>query len=316
MNLKKSLTENLGVKLIALVVAMFVWFNASGQKEVAWLKTVPIEILNLPDSLVVNSPVPREVEISITSTRRQLIMMGFKRLKLVVDLAGSTPGRQRVALNSRNLVLPGSIDRRNVRIIEPTGLDLNLERLVSRRVQVTLATAGAIPDGFMLLDGAIAMSPSWVTLRGPASAVERIRSIPTTPLDLSKLKSSGDREMELEYNSRLFTCDPERVTVSVHVSEKGTRVLANVPPTVLVDSDDYEATVHPGTISLTLSGPVAMLDTLSSGDVSVLLDLSGKEAARYKLSPEIILPPGVELSSASVESLVVDVTKNPKRGTP
>ena len=51
MHLKESLTKNLGVKIIALVVAMFIWFNASGHKEVIWLKTVPIALENLPDSL-------------------------------------------------------------------------------------------------------------------------------------------------------------------------------------------------------------------------------------------------------------------------
>jgi len=33
MGLKKSLTENISAKIIALVVALFIWFNASGQKR-------------------------------------------------------------------------------------------------------------------------------------------------------------------------------------------------------------------------------------------------------------------------------------------
>jgi len=102
----------------------------------------------------------------------------------------------------------------------------------------------------------------------------------------------------------------------VRVSEKGERVLANVPPTVLVDSEDYQATVTPNTVTLTLVGPRAVLDTLSSGDVSVLLNLSGLGEERYRMVPEIILPPGVELTAVSVDSLVVDVVKNPGAGSP
>jgi YbbR domain-containing protein len=310
MNLKKSLTENLGVKIIALVVAMFIWFNASGQKEVVWLKMIPITLENVPDSLVVSGNLPAEAEISITGTKRQLILTGFKRISLAINLAGAVPGRQRVSLSSRNIQLPGGIDRHDIRILEPAAVDLNLERLVTRRVQITIATIGTIPEGFMLLDGAFSITPSWTSVKGAASLVERVETVPTEPLDLSKIKESVEKDIALDFDRNRFECQPDRVKLSVRVSEKGTRILANVPPTVLVDSEDYDARVFPGTVSLTLEGPSALLDTLSSGDVSVLLNLSGKDEARYKLAPEIILPPGVTLAEVSVDSLIVDIFKN------
>jgi YbbR domain-containing protein len=316
MNLKKSLTENLGVKLIALVVAMFVWFNASGQKEVVWLKNIPVTLDNLPDSLVVVGNPPAHVEISITGTKRQLILTGFKRISLAIDLAGAVPGRQRVSLSSRNIQLPGGIERHNVRILEPTAIDLNLERLTTRRVQVTLTTTGAIPEHYVVVDGAFSITPSWTYVKGAAAEVNRIETIPTEPLDLGRLKESIERDIALDFDRDRLECKPGVVKVSVRISEKGTRVLANVPPTVLVDSEDYDAKVFPRTVSLTLEGARAVLDTLSSGDVSVLLDLSGRGEARYKLAPEIILPPGVVLTRVSVDSLVVDIFKNAKQKSP
>ena len=129
MGLKNTLTENLGVKLIAVFVALFIWFNASGHKEVVWLKLIPITLENLPDSLVVTGNVPAEVEVSIMGTKRQLMLMGFKRLNLSVDLSEAVPGRQRVSLNPRQIQLPTGFDYRNVRVHEPMAIDLRLERL-------------------------------------------------------------------------------------------------------------------------------------------------------------------------------------------
>jgi YbbR domain-containing protein len=311
MGLKKSLTENIGVKLIALVVALFIWFNASGQKEAIWLRMIPVTLENIPDSLVVTGSVPQQVEISITGTKRQLMLMGFKRLELTLDLSEAVPGRQRVSLTPRQIQLPSGIDMRNVRILEPLAVDLRLEKLVTRRVQVTLSTTGAIPENLVLLDGALSITPSWVSVVGPVSVVQHIRSVTTEPLDLSKIKNSIEKELPIATESGRYSCDPDRVKVSVRVSEKGRRVLANVPPTVLVDSEDYSATVTPNTVTLTLAGPRAVLDTLSSGDVSVLLNLSGFGEERYRIAPEIILPPGVELTSISVDTLTVDVVKIP-----
>lgn len=315
MNLKKSLTENLGVKLVALVVALFIWFNASGQKEVVWVKTIPVVLENVPESLVVTGDVPEQVEVSITGTKRQLMLMSFKRMRLLVDLAECSRGRQRVSLTPRQIELPSGIDRRNVRIVEPTALNLRLDRLVTRRTPVSLATDGVIPNNLVLLGGSPSITPSWVSVDGPASVVERLRAVPTRPFDLGKVRESGERVVELDFDRETISCEPDRVTVTLRVSPKGERVLANVPPTVLLDSDDYHATVSPQTISLTLGGPQAVLDTLSSGDVSVLLNLGGLAVARYRIAPEVILPPAVELMSMSVDTLTVDIVKKTRRGS-
>jgi YbbR domain-containing protein len=308
MGLKKSLTENLGAKIIAVVVAMFIWFNASGQKEVIWLKMVPITLDNIPDSLVITGNIPRQAEISITGNKRQLMLMGFKRLTLGIDLAQATPGRQRVSLSPRQIQLPSGIDRRNVRIIEPLSLDLQLELLVTRRVPVTLSTTGTLPDD-LILEGSFSITPSWVSITGPASVAQNIRSMATEALDQSKIKSSFERELPIMIGARQLDCDPDRVTVVVRVTGKGRRVLSNVPPTVLVDSEDYSTVVIPSAVTLTLTGLQSVLDTLSSGDVSVLLNLGGLAEARYRIAPEVILPPGVELLSMNVDSLTVEIRK-------
>jgi YbbR domain-containing protein len=180
---------------------------------------------------------------------------------------------------------------------------------VTRRVQITLATTGSVPRDLVLLDGTLSITPSWVTVKGPESTVQRVRTVTTEALDLGKIRETVERELSLEFDRDHFDCEPDRVTVSVRVSQLGERVLANVPPTVLIDSDDYSVIVRPNTVTLTLSGPRSVLDTLSSGDVSVLLNLGGLAEARYRMSPEIILPPGVNLTSMSVDSLSVEIVK-------
>lgn len=316
MNIKQVLTENLGVKLIAVVVALFIWFNASGQQEVGRVRTIPLVVENLPDSLTITSDVPSHAEISLRGTKRALLTMGFKRVYLAVDMTGSESGRQRVALTSNHVRLPGGIDRRQVTVVSPSSVDFVVEPLVSRAVEVTLATTGAVPDGHVLMGGTISIEPPRTIVRGAASRIERIRSVPTQQIDLSRIRAPIDRVVELAYDRNLYRCEPDRVRVTAVVSARGQRVLANVPPTVLVDSDDYVARVYPGTVSLTLEGAVPVLDTLSSGDVSVLLDLSGRRPDRYRMAPEVMLPPGVVLAGMSVDTLTVEISQGTSGGAP
>jgi YbbR domain-containing protein len=158
--------------------------------------------------------------------------------------------------------------------------------------------------------------PQWTTIRGAASVVDGVSSVPTAPLDLGRIRSSGERVLALEFDRTRFVCDPAKVTVSIVVAEKSRRVLANVPPTVLVDSEDYIARVFPRTVSLTLEGAAGVLDTLSSGDVSVLLDLSGRSPDEYRLAPEVILPPGVALVGMSADTLEVQISRGGSANAP
>jgi YbbR domain-containing protein len=192
-----------------------------------------------------------------------------------------------------------------VQVVTPAVLDLDLEVLASRRMQVSLTTVGSLPSNTVLIDGSVVIDPAWVTVRGPASRVDRIQHVSTRPVDLGRLRESITREIDLACDDGGIVCNPDRVVVTFRVSARGERILPNVPPTVLLDSDDVEAVVEPATVSLTLEGPTAVLDTLSSGDVSVLLTVSGRAAALRRIAPEVILPPGIHLTAISADTFEV-----------
>ena len=80
----RGLVDSIGVKLVALVVALMIWFNASGQQEVKRNYVANLRFVNLPDSLTLAGRIPPEAELSVTGTRRELLFMGFR--KLDVDL--------------------------------------------------------------------------------------------------------------------------------------------------------------------------------------------------------------------------------------
>jgi len=303
----RAITHNLGAKLLALVVAALVWFNASGQEQVMRTRTVPLVFEGLPDSLAVATPLPENAEVRVTASRRQLVTVGFRRLSVVTDLSGFGPGRHRVSFGSDAIRGLGSLDPGVAQVVSPDHVDLEVEPMAIRRVQVSLSTTGELPHTVVPVEGGTEIEPAWVTIRGPASLLERVQHVSTRPLDLTKVRDNVQREVALDVDRRIFTCDPMRVSLTMRVSARGERVLANVPPTVLLDSDAMEVEIEPRAVSLTLEGPAAVLDTLSSGDVSVLLSLAGRPPATYRMSPEVILPPGVRLTATSADTLQVRV---------
>ncbi|HKW14314.1 MAG TPA: CdaR family protein [Candidatus Krumholzibacteria bacterium] len=309
MKIARAITHNLGAKLLALVVAALVWFNASGQEQVVRTRTVPLVFEGLPDSLAVATPLPETAEVRVVASRRQLVTVGFRRVSVVTDLSGFGPGRHRVSFGSdaiRGLgLVPGA-----AQVTSPDHVDFEVEPMAIRRVQVSLATTGELPHSVVPVEDGVVIEPAWVTIRGPASMLERVQHVSTRALDLSKVRETVQRDIALDVDRHVFTCDPARVNLTMRVSARGERVLANVPPTVLLDSDKMDVEIEPRAVSLTLEGPAAVLDTLSSGDVSVLLSLAGRPPATYRMSPEVILPPGVRLTATSADTLQVRIFKS------
>jgi YbbR domain-containing protein len=296
------------VKLIALAVALVVWFNASSQQEGKRIYAAPIGFANLPDTLTITGNVPTEVQLSITGTKRELLFLGFKRVQVLVNLARVSRGRFTQRLSTSDILLPAGLEPNDVRILSPLSVDLMVEPLVSRSIPVVVTLTGSVPASHLLSE--VPQSyPGWVEVSGAESAVTHLRNIPTEAISLARVRESFEREVALEYDRRVFLAEPERVVVSVLISVRGQRVLANVPPTILVDEEDMFAEVSPKTVSLTLDGPQALLDTLSSGDVSVLIDLSGKPPGSYTLAPEIIVPSGVRKFVMDVDSLTVIISR-------
>ena len=307
MKIARAFTHNPGAKLLALVVAVLVWFNASGQEQVVRTRTAPLIFLGLPDSLAIATPLPETAEVRVMASRRQLVTVGFRRLSVVADVSGFGPGRHRVSFGADAVRGLGGLDPGSVQVVSPDYVELEIEPMTIRRVQVSLATRGDLPDHLLLMDGSVVIEPAWVTIRGPASMLERVQHVSTRALDLSKVHDTLQREIALDVDRQIFSCDPARVSLTMRVSARGERVLANVPPTVLLDSDAMDVEIVPNAVSLTLEGPAAVLDTLSSGDVSVLLSLGSRSPATYRMVPEVILPPGVRLTSSSADTLLVRV---------
>ncbi len=306
MNLRRTLTEDVGIKVMAVVVAAFIWFNASGQQQVVRLREIPLVPRNLPDSLVVTTPLPARVEVRVTGTRRQILALGFRRVQGVLDLGGLGPGHHRITLSSANVELPNGFDRRNITVISPLAVDLTLERRVMRRIMVELTRSNELSKDLVAVGEGLRVEPEWVTVRGPESTVMRMRSVPTKPFDLSRVRESVEREVDLDFDPELVECDPAVVKVYATVERRERRGF-NVPPTVLIDDRRLDYSIHPPTISLTVEGPKSIVDTLTTAGISVVVQPPRAREGTLRLAPEVIVPDGTQVVKQSIDSFTVRI---------
>jgi len=107
--LRKFLTENVALKLLALVLAVVIWTAVGGDIDTEILMPVPIEFRNVPTNLHYHAE-PTRVDLRLRGPRwmvRQAVATDFT---VPVDLTAMIePGERIVDLDLKTVEGPGSI---------------------------------------------------------------------------------------------------------------------------------------------------------------------------------------------------------------
>jgi hypothetical protein len=178
------LFDNLGLKLVALVLAVLTYLNVYTDRPATMIVSFPIQVSDLPDSLSLSGPAPAVLQAELRGTAKQLIRLRVTEPPVKVSLAGVSVGRYERALGPEDLPLPEGVQLQVDRMVSPRTLELQVERRLRRSVPVAARIGGA-PSGGVLWDGRFEIVPQQVIVSGPASAVAALDSVLTMPITVN-----------------------------------------------------------------------------------------------------------------------------------
>lgn len=208
----KILTNNIGWKLLALLIAVGLWIVVAREPELATTLAVPIEFKNIPDDLDLGSNVPERVRLELRGPSGRLSRENLADLAAILDLSDARPGEQTYNIRSSNINLPfGVAFYRAV----PSQVTLRFDKLATREVEIVLPPfSKGPPAGYRV--SAFTLEPSKTRVRGPEERLRNLSHVTLDPVDLSGVVSRA------EFHSRINTGDPQvrldapaRVTLKV-----------------------------------------------------------------------------------------------------
>jgi hypothetical protein len=94
------ITENLGIKIIALLLAGLLYAHVVTDRPVEQVITLPVQIVGLGDSLALASAPPEMLGVRVRGTGKQMIRLRVLQPPVAIDLAGVGPGNYQRALTS------------------------------------------------------------------------------------------------------------------------------------------------------------------------------------------------------------------------
>jgi YbbR domain-containing protein len=177
--------HNLGLKLLALGLAIACWLFVAGESKVLVGFNVPLEIRDVPKGMTVTNKVERQAELRLGGPSSILSGLKASEVTAAIDLSGAKAGRQTVQLDDRVVKVPPGI---TVQRIFPSFVEVVLERTERRAIPVVARIGGA--QTVRRKVAKVEVDPPSVEVEAPPDELSRMPVVYTEEV-------SPDRDTEL-----------------------------------------------------------------------------------------------------------------------
>ena len=271
---RKVFLEDWTTKLVALAITLALWVGVTGLSTPTTRQIAEVPLtLSYSNKTEITSSSVQTVNIVISGDRRKVNQVTENNLVVSVDLSDVLPGERLVALepDKVSIDLPLGVKLQEIR---PNRIAVRLESVEEKEVAVNVETTGEPAEGFDVYSETV--NPARVRVRGPASYVRGLTSVPTDRIDISgKQTDFFARQVQLNVSNPKATVLESVVDVTFRIGEQRIERILSVP----VESGRR---AH-----VTLFGARSLLEGLAAKDIRV-------EVPETSGNPTVTLPEGVE----------------------
>jgi YbbR domain-containing protein len=233
--------KNLGLKLIALLLACIVWFNVSAPRRERVrerIVTAPISLVGLTNDLVITTDIPSSVAVRVRGRTSDLRTLATTSLDVPVDLSWiQQPGDVEISIRPQAINVPAEIE---VFSIEPNKVRFRIEQLRQRAVPIRPFLAGQQPGGYLV--GEPTADPPLALVSGPASQILKLSEVATERIIMTGRTATFVQNVAVVSDSplvRVVSPPTAQVTVPV-LAEVGPAPPPQVPPKEKTETTDTQ----------------------------------------------------------------------------
>ena len=279
----KKLTHNLGLKILAVLASIILWFIAININDPMSTNVynVTVQLENL-DKLVNNNKYVEvldntdTVRVTVRATRSELKEINDKNITAVADVDKMTEGNY--------IPIELSCNKASVTSNDLTGdkeyVKVNVENIKRRQLPITVATQGEPGEGYML--GGTSTAQNAVMLSGPESLISRISTV-SVDIDIEGAES----DVNISLPIHLYDADGREITdsrINKSINDVSTTasiwLIKGVPVEYKYVGEPAEGYMVQGNISadinyITIAGKASILKNIQKIDVNEAIDVTG-----------------------------------------
>jgi len=217
------LAQNVGLIVLSLILATIVWIVAAMEADPVRERTflqVPLQVTNLPEPMRILDQSAETVQVRLRAPDSILRTIEPATIRAWVDAKGLMPGTHTLPVQAE---LPPEVPAKLISI-SPAQVVLQVDEERTRTLTVTVRLIGEPALGYRAQRPIV--SPKTVTIRGPASQVDRVKTA-MVQVSLRGTRSSVEQTLTVLLRDAEgkpvsgVALSPERVHVSIPVEQLG-----------------------------------------------------------------------------------------------
>ena len=182
---------NVYFKVLAVVLAVFVWFLARKSGEPIQMSFyAPVVFKNVSPSFQVTSD-PPQVNIVVHTNSRD--SFNPQEIQAVIDLDKAQEGTLSYVLTENHILSPVKVE---ITRIHPSQITVRIEELIEKSFSIKPRYQGTPKKGYLMRD--IRIIPDTLTMRGPRSVLEKLDHVSAHEIELEGLKESVTMRVDLD----------------------------------------------------------------------------------------------------------------------
>ena len=280
---------NASYKVLAVVLAVFVWFLARKSGEPIQMSFyAPVVFKNVSPEFQVTSD-PPQVNIVVHTNSRD--SFNPQEIQAVLDLDKAREGTLSYVMTENHILSPVKVE---ITRIHPSQITVRIEELIEKSFSIKPRYQGTPKKGYLL--GDIKIVPDTLTMRGPRSVLEKMEYISAHEIVLEGLNESTTMRVDLDLpggNVQIINQNVDFYTAEVTINSLPIkRRFDNVP--VYLRNMDYVSVINPNTFNVFVEGPEYLIQELDRDKLYGEIDLSTYEPGNYpKETPKVVTPEGI-----------------------
>jgi YbbR domain-containing protein len=290
---KYKLLDNLGLKIMSLLIAIAIWLFVIVEKQPEVGFIVPLNFSDIPQSMALIKRGPQDIEIRVKGPESLISNLTSRQFEVNIDLSHTQVGETTFFLSPDNINAPRGI--RVVRLL-PSQVKATLEPIVERVIPIEPVVLGVAAEGYEL--GGVKVFPETVKVRGAKSKVEELTVARTSSLNISGLDKSLTQEVELiPLGEQIILTEKPKIELRAIIREKTeNKTLAAIPIKALPITQG--AVIEPQTVKVVLNGPLSQIRGLDANQVIASVNMQELKPGEDELKINIQLPTSITLVRA------------------
>lgn len=246
-------SKELGVFSFFLLLSAGFWLLQTLDETFETDLLVPIELTDVPDDIVITSPLPSHLRVTVKDKGTGLVRYWHHKLDTIrVSFSSygnvSVSGRVRISQSDIQKALQSRLlGDTKLQAVRPDTLEFYYNHGLHALVPVAIAGEVDTNPHYYLLD--VQTSPSMVEVYAMASTLDTLTAVPTVPVNLTDLKENTTIEVDLA-PIRGAKIEPSKVMLTANVDVYMENTI-EVPIVSLNFPGDKQLRTFPSTVKVT-----------------------------------------------------------------